>query len=191
MAVTPNDVVNQALQMSGNNQSPVTGQAPLFDSTPAGIAAARLYTPCVATVARQYEWDFARQQIVLAASGRTPPPGWSFEYLYPTNGIEIWQIVPTAIGDPNNPLPTNWVEANALIGSPASQVRVIWTNVGGAQALFNNNPGPDVWDPLFRESVARLLASEFAIALSGRPETSSSLLQSAGAFVEIAKTRDA
>jgi len=191
MPVTPADVVNQALQMSGNNQPAVTGQPPLFDSTPAGVAAAKLYAPCVAFVARQYEWDMARQQIVLAASGRTPPPGWSYEYLYPTNGVEIWQILPTAVGDPNNPLPTNWVVANALIGSPASQVKVIWTNVGGAQAIYNNNPGPDVWDPGFRESVARLLASEFAIALAGRPETSSALLQSAGGVVEIAKTRDA
>lgn len=187
MALTSNDVANQAIQLIGDNNVPaVSGQAPIFDTSPAGIALKNLYASVVQTVARQSGWDFARHTVVLAATGNAPPFPWTFEYGYPA-GVEVWQLMPSVLADPNNPLPVNWVVANAVVGS--AQVRVIHTNLASAQAVFNNAPTEAAWDSLFRESVARLLASELAMALASKPDSAQSYLQSGGAFESIGEER--
>ncbi len=188
MAATPTDIVNQALYLMGDNAPQVTGNAPTFDDTAAGKAAAKLYAPAVAFTARQWEWDFARTTLALVLSGNVAPSPWAFEYLYPATAVQIWQLKPATLADPNDPLPTTWVRANTLVGGV--QTSVIHTDLQNAVALFNNNPTPDVWDPGFREAVVRLLASEFAIALAGRPDTSQLMLQSASGTGEIARHRD-
>ena len=187
MPVTSADIVNQALQLVGDNMPLVQGNAPTFDDSTGGKAAQRLYAPAVATVARLFEWDMARRTVALAIAGTAPFP-WDYQYLYPSNGVEIWQVMPASITDPNNPLPTTWVVANTVVGS--AERKVIHTNVPNAVAVYNNNPGPDVWDPGFREAVVRLLGSEFAMAVAARPETSKNLLESFNAFVNAFKTRD-
>src|SRR5690242_8129500 len=106
MTVTSTDIVNEAIQRIGDNQPLVTGTAPTFDDSPAGKAAQVLYAPVVAAVGRRFEWDMARNVVTLVATGNTPPLGWSFEYGYPSNGIEVWQITPASLADANNPLPT-------------------------------------------------------------------------------------
>lgn len=188
MATTPTDIVNQALQMMGDNAPVVTGTAPAFDTTPAGISAALLYAPGVAFVARQWEWDFARTTAALVVTGNTAPDPWLFEYRYPASAVQVWQLKPASLADPNDPRPTNWVRANALVGTV--QTAVIWTDVPAAVAVFNDNPDPSVWDAGFREAVVRLLASEFAIALAGRPDTAGVLSQTASAALAVSRMRD-
>lgn len=188
MPVTATDVVNQAIFMIGDKVPPVTGNLPDFDSSAAGIAAKYLYAPCVAFVQRTFEWDASRKSIALSIAAGAAPLGFQFQYLYPTNGIEVWQIVPGTITDPNNPLPTNWLPGNAVVASV--QKRVIWTNVVGAIAIYNNNPTEDNWDSTFREAVVRHLASEMAMAIAGRPETSQHMLETSSAARQIAMSRD-
>ena len=188
MTITSNTIANQALQIAGNNMPPVTGEAPTFDDSTAGVALQSLYTPCVQTVARQWGWDFARNTVTLTLSPNAAPYPWIYEYIYPTNGVEVWQIMPASEADQNNPSPTNWLPANAVVSG--TQQRVIHTNVQGAKAVFNNAPGPEAWDALFRESVVRLLASELAIALGGQPETAKVMQDGALGFVNIGKTRE-
>lgn len=184
---TSTEIINQAIQLIGDNQPLVTGVAPNFDNSPAGIAAASLYAPCVATIARQWEWDLARNTVVLTLTGNPPPEGWGFEYKYPPNGIEIWQLMPPTITDPNNPLPANWSVGNNIVSG--IQVKVIVSNIENAVVIYNNNPDENTWDPLFREAVVRLLASEMAIALAGRPDTSQAALESGAAFEAIGEGR--
>lgn len=188
MTVTSTDIANQALELIGDNATFVTGVAPTFDDSTPGKALQYLYTPCIETVARQWAWDFARNTVTLTLSPNAAPYPWRYEYLYPTNGIEVWQLTPSSESDPNNPAPTNWVPANAVVSG--TQQRVIHSDVKDAKAVFNNAPDPGAWDALFRESVVRLLASELAIALDGQPDTSSVMGESAGAFVNIGKTRE-
>jgi hypothetical protein len=130
----------------------------------------------------------ARNTIALTMSGNTPPFPWTFEYLYPTNGIEVWQIHPDNLADVNNPLPINWNVANAIV--TGQQQRVVWCNLANAQATYNNNPNENSWDSLFREAVVRLLASELSMAVAGKPDAAQAYLESGGAFETIGEARE-
>lgn len=188
MAATSNDVANQAIALVGDNIPPVQGQAPNFDASLAGQALQKLYVPCVRTVARQFEWDFARSNAALVLSGNTAPWPWTYEYAYPAGTVEVWQVLPAVSSDPNNPLPVDWVVGNAVVSS--AQARVIWTNQQGAVAVLNNMPSEATWDDLFRESVVRLLASELSMALFSRPDQAEAYLNSGAAFEQVGEARD-
>lgn len=182
------DIVNQAIVLMGGNQELVRGGAPTFDNSAAGKAAQAYYTPAVQTVARQFGWDFARQIAVLVPSGNPPPIGWTNEYLYPLNGVQVTQLRPSLDPDPNNPLPMTWSSGNVTVGN--AQKRVIWSNLDQAIAVFTGTPTEDTWDALFREAVVRFLASIFAMAIGGKPDTAQELLQSGAAFESLGETRD-
>lgn len=186
MAVDSNTIANQALIIASDNMPAVVGQAPTFDNSTAGKALQSLYTPCVQTVAREFGWDFARASVNLTLTANSAPLGYAFEYLYP-NGVQVWQLLPATITDPNNPTPVNYNVGNAQVSGV--QTKVIWTSVPAAKAIYNNAPQESTWDPLFREAVVRLLASELSIALNGRPDTASVLLDSGSAFESIGEMR--
>lgn len=188
MPVDSNAVANEALMQMGGNQPLVTGNAPNFDDSTAGKALKQLYTPCVRFVGRQFGWDFARSVVALTLSGNPAPFPYSLEYLYPTNGVQVWQLIPPTLADPNNPAPVNWTVGNALVA--AVQTKVIWSDLVGARAAFNNAPIESTWDDGFREAVVRLLASELSLAIAGKPDASQVLLQSAGAIEKTAEGRD-
>ena len=173
--------------LMGGNQPLVSGVAPTFDTSQVGLALRYLYAPCVATVQQQFEWDAARKEVNLTLSGNAAQLGFAYEYLYPTNGVQVWQIRNPALADSFNPVPENFVEGNAIYN--AAQVRVLWTNVAAAKAIYNNNPTEDNWSPGFREAIVRLLASELALAIAGRPDTAQGLLDSASGALSGAKTR--
>lgn len=173
------EIVNRAIQLIGDNQAPVTGTEPNFDTSAAGVAAKYLYPGVVQTVAKRFGWDFARNVAALVIAG-TPPVNWAFQYAYPTNGIEVRQLMPAAITDPDNPLPVSWTIANATIASVPT--KVIWTNLASAVAVFTNNPPVALWDAGFVEAVVRLLASEMAMAIPGKPATSQAQLDAFTGF---------
>lgn len=186
--LTSTQVVNRAIFQMGDDQPPVTGTLPNFDTSPAGIAAAQLYTSVVQTVGRQFGWDFSRNIAALSASGNSAPTGYSYEYIYPSMGIEVRQLIPSAISDPNNPLPVNWTVGNVNVSSV--RTKVIWTNLASASAVFTNQPPEALWDAGFTEAVVRLLSSEMAMAIAARPETSRAQLEVAGEFERAAEQRD-
>src|SRR5262249_38303973 len=99
-----------------------------------------------------------------------------------------WQVRPTVIVDPNYPIPTTWVRANAVVGG--TQKSVIQTNVANAMVVYNNNPLPSVWSPTFSDAVVRWLSSAFPMARSGRPETQQNILNSATQMLQQAMTRE-
>lgn len=185
--LTPTQVVNRAINQFGDDQPPVTGTLPNFDTSPAGVAAASLYPSVVQTVLRTYGWDFSRNLATLTTTGNTPPPQFAYEYAYPAMGIEIRQVQPNAITDPNNPSPVRWTVGNVLVASVPT--KVIWTDIPSALATISNQPPEGLWDAGFTEAVVRLLASEMAMAIAGRPDTSKGLLESAGDFERAAETR--
>lgn len=185
-----NSVANQALEIMGGNQPLVSGFAPSFDNSTAGIVLQQIYVPTVQTVARTFGYDFARRIVTLTASGNPAPYpyGVAGEFLYPANGIEVWQLMPSVIVDENNPLPQTWVIGNTLVSGV--QTKVIWTSIVAPQATYNNNPSEAVWDSLFLEAVVRLLASKLGMALAGRPDTEASNLQTSGVFAQANQKRN-
>lgn len=186
MALDATQIVNRAIQLIGNNQAPVTGTLPNFDNSAAGVAAATLYPDVVQTVAKRFGWDFARGTAALVIAG-TPPLNWDYQYAYPTNGIEVRQIMPATI-DRNNPTPVSWTVANATIASVPT--KVVWSNVVNAVAVFTNQPPESLWDAGFVEAVVRLLASGLAMAVAGKPATSQAQIEAFQGFEKEGVTRD-
>lgn len=190
----PADIVNRAAVLIGgfNNQAPVTGIPPAFDSTALGIAAGVAYGGVVQTVGKQFGWDFARNIVALTPTGNAPPWGWSNEYAYPSNGIEIRQVLQSdaaeIASDWNNPAPTRWQVANNSVGGIVT--KVIWCNLASANAVISNQPQESLWDPLFVEAVVRLLASELAMGVAGRPESGQLEIDRAQAALGVGKTRE-
>jgi hypothetical protein len=185
---TSNDIANQALQLIGDNMPIVTGEDPTWDSSPAGVALQKLYSACVQAVGRQFQWDMARNTVQLVLTGNVAPFPWSFEYAYPPNGIEVWQLLPNQIPDINNPLPYDWQIANGIVAG--AQGRVVWSNLANAFCTYNNNPNENTWDSLFRETVVRLLSSELAMAVAGKPDIQQSNIEASMAFEKIGEGRE-
>jgi hypothetical protein len=145
-----------------------------------GKNAARLYVSCVQAVARQFEWDFARQVVALVGTGNVAPFPWAREFAYPALAVQLWQVTPVGASDSNDPLPVNFVVGNAQVGYTST--KVIWTNLAQALAVYNGLPPVAVWDAGFRAAVVRLLASEFSMAGAGKPEMAQGALESFGQF---------
>ena len=190
VTLTSTDVANQALQIIGDNETVVTGVYPNFTSvSPAtAIALNLIYGTVVGAIARQFSWDFARSQTPLTLSGNSPPIGWAYEYLYPPNSAQVWQLMPPTIVDPNNPIPIRCIRANNIV--MGFQVPVIWTNQIDAIAVHNNNPIESTWEAIFTQSVVRLLASELATTLPGRPDTAQVMIETGVSFESLGETRD-
>lgn len=183
---TSNSVANQAIAYIGGNIPLVQGSSPTFDDSAAGVALQTIYPSAVRTVLKQFGWDFARNAFTLALTGNTAPLGWTYEYVYPPVAVEILQVAPR-LPDANNPLPQNWMVANTLVAGV--QTKVLWSNLQNARAVINNVPNESTWDAGLQEAVVRLLASELAMALFGRPDTAEQYLSSGGAFETVAEGR--
>lgn len=185
--LTSQIVANNAIQLIGNESPLVSAGAPNFDTSPAGVALQQLYGPTVATVMRQFGWDMARSTVALTLTNNAAPFPWQYEYVYPANCIELWQVMPPTVSDPNNPLPVNWSVGNDVVNGVQS--KVIFSNLQNAQAVYNNGPAESTWDALFTEAVVRLLASKLAMTLAGRSDTAQTLLQSGSQMEQIGETR--
>jgi hypothetical protein len=190
VATTDSDIVNRAIALVGIVSQPISGSIGSFTpaAEKAAVAANYLYPSVVQTVARQYGYDFSRNVAALVTTGNTPPIGWTFEYAYPTNGIEVRQVIPPSVTDANNPTPVRWTVGNHA--GTASFTKVIWSNTTTASAVFTNQPTPDLWDAGFTEAVVRLLGSEMAMALAGKPETSKMTFETEQMFEQSAQTRE-
>lgn len=99
--MTPTDVVNVALLEVGNRVAINS----IGDGSPAGNAAAILYTPKLQALLRTAHWDFACARSVPltqwkavvingSLSNNPPPQPWQFSYLYPSDCIKMRFIQP-------------------------------------------------------------------------------------------------
>ncbi len=186
------DIANRAIHLIGDNQPPITGSGnypvPIFDTSPAGLTCAQVYVGVVNTVGRQFGWDFSRNIFQLIPTG-TPVGFWKYAYAYPLTGsgllaIQVRQIIPATLADPNNPLPTRWEVVND------GATKLILTNIPNAAAVISNQIDENQWDAGFTEEVVRLLANYIAMGVAGRPETAQAALESMKEFGALAETRD-
>ena len=181
-------VANEAITLMGDNQPLVTAGAPNFDNSPAGEALQELYTPTVLAVARDFGWDFARNTATLGLSGNAAPdPNWTYEYVYPGNGVEVWQLLPSVLVDTNNPLPIRWAVGNNLVNNV--QTKVIWSKQQNALANYNNAPQESTWDALFLDTVVRRLAAALSTAIAGKADTAAMFNETSSAVEQVNESR--
>lgn len=186
-SLTSTQVANEAIQLMGDNTPLVTGVAPNFDTSPAGIALAQIYAPTVAAVMRMFQWDQSRKEASLTLTGNAAPFPWAYEYYFPSDGVQIWQVAPSTLADPFDPLPVNWSVGNDVVSG--TQVKCVFANITGAKVIYNNNPAESTWDPSFTEAVVRMLAAKLAMAIGGRTDTAESLTESGAQFEQLAETK--
>lgn len=141
--LTAAGVVNRAIQLVGgwNNQGPVTGVPPYFNNSTQGLAAGVVYDECVQTVGRQFGWDFSRNIATLTNTGNTAPLGWLYEYIYPTSGIQVRQVLPPdADIDSLDPRPQRWNVGSAIGGSVAASGSIDFSlNPSNGQTITLNS----------------------------------------------------
>jgi hypothetical protein len=179
-STTSTTIVNRALQEI-SAQATVTGTNPAFDGSAAGNAASILYTPSVQTLLRQTDYEFSRAVETLTPASIAPPLNWGYAFNYPGDCIKIRQILPGTLSTNNDPQPITWDVITTFVSG--SQARVICTNIPASTIVYTTNSvSESEWDSLFEETVVRYLASEFVMALGGRPDFSEKMLGVAGAL---------
>ncbi len=199
------DIVNRSIMLIGDNQPLITGSGnypnPTFDSSPAGVAASQLYVDAINTMAREHGYDAFRKTAALVLTGTVAPFPWSFAYQYPIDCVELNQIIPGSVLpapgnlapawtlDNNDPRPTRWNVANLVLTQTGLIAKVILSNDAGALAVYSSMPNENLWDAGFTHVVVRFLASELAMAIAGRPETSQGQLAATGQFSGVAQSR--
>lgn len=183
---TSTDLANEALLLIGGNQPKVTGVAPTFDNSTAGQALQLLYVPAFRAALRQFGWDFARATYTLVLSGNPAPYPWTYEYLYPPNGVQVNSLLNPA-DDVNNPIPYNFNVANAVV--TGVQQRVIWTTLQNARCRYTNQPNENTIDDDFHQAFVGLLASALGMAIGGKPDVAQAMLERGGSFEKIGEAR--
>ena len=188
--MTPADVVNQAIEYSGNQASVTYAGGVWGGQAAAANAAAVLYVPTWQMVARQLDPDFARRTLPLTVVGGTLPPGWAYEYGYPADCLRLRCLAPAPGSyDPFDPQLIRGNVALDVIGSTPTQV--IFTNQQGALGVYtSSNVTEDQWDTLFLQSVARQLANPMSMALEGRPDYARELLAQALQYEQMSELDD-
>ena len=182
-------IVNQALAHIAA-QASVVGAVPMLTGGGSASEYANvLYPQCVDMLLREQDYEFARvvgAPLTLAPGAATG--GWSYAYIYPSDCLRLRQVTP-AVPDANDPWPIGWNVANVVIGG--TPTRVILCNITPALANYTTSSVTEAeWDSLFTEAMIRLLASELAIALGGRPDLGRAKLAEAGQIMSSAVGRD-
>jgi hypothetical protein len=188
---TPADIVNQALEYSGN-QAAVTYTSGVWGGqASAALAASTLYVPTWQMVARQLDPDFARRTnaLTLVSSGSLPP-GWTQEYSYPNDCLRLRCLAPPAgsydVFDPQ--LILGNVALDIIASAP---VKVIFSNQTQALAVYTSSDlTENDWDAMFTMAVVRQLANPFAMAIEGRPDYARELLAQALQYEQMSELDD-
>jgi hypothetical protein len=184
IGATPASIVNQALAQIAA-QATVTGNNPTFDGSAAGNAAGELYTSCVNLLLRQQDYEFSRVQASMVQAGIAPNYPWQYIYLYPPDCLKIRQVIPEPWNQ-NDPQPVRWSVETVVISS--TKTTAILSNAPPAQAVLvytSSIVTESQFDPVFQETLVRLLASELVMALGGRPDFSDKKLMESGNLVTI------
>lgn len=180
MAKSPESIVNQALRRIGY-AIPV---GYMLEGSPAARVAVEVYSQTRDDLIRSADWDFARQATGLTLlktapvggygfmnpwTNAYPPPGYIYEYAYPTECLLIRSLRSTPIAMPNyDPQPNTFTIADDPSVTPS---KVVLTNLAGAQAVYTGRvTDPTAWNASFTESLVDSLATLFQQALGPSAE---------------------
>lgn len=123
------------------------------------------YEQCRDQLLRTFPWNFARRRAVLADLG-TPATNWSYRYACPSDCLQALRVVVPGLRIPRNDL----LPAFEL-GSTDSSQRVIHTDEEECELEYTARiTDTTLFDPLFTNALAWLLASEIATPLTAKPD---------------------
>src|SRR5688572_268482 len=114
---------------------------------------------------RDYDFNFSRRRVVLAALAGTLPSTWLYKYAYPSNCLAVRSIVPPGVKKPRHDQRIPYEVANEQ-GSQGDVI-VIYTNQPNAELIYSHRvTDPTLFDPIFVSALGFLLASEIALPLT-------------------------
>ena len=154
----------------------------LNDGSPEANYCTLLYEPLRDFLLREGDYDFAMKDALLTVVSPGSLP-WAHGYTYPDDCLRIRQLI-SGTYVALDPQPVEWNVVN--VGG----VRQIYTKVAASIILYTFAPAETVFDPIFQESLVRLLSSGLAFALENRIEASDKTLREAISFAGIANLRD-
>lgn len=194
------DICNRALAVAGTRST-----IDSFDEgTAESIQAALWYDTTRQELLRAAPWSFARATGVLsqlgsAQAGMSQYP-WPYMYAYPVDCMKARYVLgPTPVAGGDQPLwcdsgpsrANKFLIGSALVGVPPQRVRVLLSNRDQAQLVYTADiQDVGMFDPLFQGALVQLLASRFAIPLSGNVGMRAQFLQSANDAVTVARAAD-
>jgi len=224
------DIWNQVLRELGVRRR--IGSA--YDGSEASKAFLEVYGETRDELLRSMDWDFARRSIALTLlkgppppggynpqtpwNSTYPPPGWLYEYGYPSDALELRAIVPQPFLLPNrDPKPALWRidndftlggggeiltgggqiltgADNILIGGSggplASGTKVILANVRNAIAIYLAQViDPSQWNVSFLRVLITSLKEKLAVPLSQNLDLMKSAAQESAVDAAMADKR--
>ena len=179
--VTQLDVAREALAQIGTRSNIIS----LSDGSAEATYINLLYGPIRDFLLVDGDYDWSMVSLVSPVDQPGVPQPWLFSYECPTDALRIRQLIPGAF-DRLDPHPIEW---NVIYHQGGT--RSILTSFAVGEMLYTASAIPEaVWDPMFRQSFVRMLASALAFALENRIEASKVKLDEALGFAGITKLRD-
>jgi hypothetical protein len=219
MSVSEVSICNRALASIGTRSS----IASLTENSAEARQCNLIYANTRDEVLNMAFWNFARKTALLALlksapgtptnSGSSanqwsplfPSPPWLYEYAYPSDALQIRQIVQQMqnyyVGTPFTSNGTGFYPYNVGPGSPfvvgtdtdteGNQQNVILTNEYQAIAIYTMQiVNPALFGPQFTEALVQALAAKLAIALTGQVTLANAKFVQANAVITQARASD-
>lgn len=117
---------------------------------------------------RQSMWGFAEFDAPAVIAAGTPPFNWAFQYDYPSDCIQVRNLI-NPNGDPNNPTPSLWKVATLTVAG--SETKVVLSQVPNATIIYTRQiTNPLIWDTGFTQALIVDLALAVDLALVQSPD---------------------
>jgi len=153
--MTPDDVVNNALEIAGHPER----ISSLWDGSPEAAIARDLYGETRDEALAAQPWNFARAFYALNAFG-APATGWLYSYSRPATAITLLDVYPGNLTEEQvlDARPSRWLEVR-------TGTRLIQTRFSPAIAAVTDRVvDPTTWVPDFTAMVVEVLARKLQAA---------------------------
>lgn len=208
MATTWEGLCNEALRTLGVPKR--IGSA--YEGSEVAKACLEVFSQTRDQLIRSGDWDFARRTNVALSQIKGPPPvygfgpwqpwtpafpppGWNYEYAYPSDCLKFAAIVPLPTTYPILlPRAANWrVDDDGFdaTGTPLAQpVKVVLSDMPGALAVYYARvANPALWDAGFTQTFIDALSDALAVPLAKSVQLKQAEQQTAAAVGAAADMR--
>jgi hypothetical protein len=176
---SPADMINLSLRRIGYKLR----VGSLYDGSNAAKTALDIYAQTRDAALVENDWDFAERNITMTLlksapvngyvppnvwnPATNPPPGYLFEYAYPSDSLKVRAVKPVPLFVVNfDPQPNRFFLANDNYFTPTQ--KVILCDVPNANLVYTGQvTDPTVWEPGFIEALAAALGRRLVPSLMG------------------------